>query len=302
MTLQRSVRPHRLFATSMAILSALTLSVAIPAPASAQQQVVYVPPPIECPAGTKPIGNGCLELTPQSFVAVAYHPDANDIWAAALYVNKESARNVAMAACETAMGIGGCNWTWQTQGGYLGVARGADGGIYTATARKKNEVQKLLADACKVYELGCTQIGMFKHNDDFRSRANRNAPDNIRMPKDMANLRKLYAAAAWVVGAGHTNKFWAATGRASLKQAQDDALALCHIQTNENPACAVVTTTGNGVLLSFMKGTDHSVIVEQSEARARQAVAQQCQREKLTCNVIDVLDARQDGVFEKAFL
>lgn len=86
-----------------------------------------------------------------------------------------------------------------------------------------------------------------------------------------------------------------------MKQAQDDALALCHIQTNENPACAVVAITGNGVILSYRLGTDHSIIVEQSEARARQAAAQKCQREKLTCTVLDVLEARNDGVFEKAF-
>jgi Domain of unknown function (DUF4189) len=304
MIIKRVPTRHHIAAASLPLLSALMLSTSVSAPAMAQQQVIFVPPPIVCGPGTYAINNGCMELTPQSFVAVAYHPDANDIWAAALYASKEGARNAATTACESDMRVEtwGCKWTWQTKGGYLGVARGADGGIYTATAPKKNEVQKLLADACKVYELGCTPIGMFKHTDDFRTRGNRNAPDNIRRPKDMANLRKLYASASWVGGASHTGKFWAATGRSTMKQAQDDALALCHIQNKENPACAIVATTGNGVILSYKRGTDNAVIVEQSEARARQAVAQQCQREKLTCNVIDVLDARQDGVFEKAFL
>jgi Domain of unknown function (DUF4189) len=302
MTIKSFPTLHYVAAASLPLLCALILSTSVSAPAMAQQQVIIVPPPIVCGQGTIPMNNGCMELTPQSFVAIAYHPDANDIWAAALYVNKESARNVAMAACETAMGVGGCGWTWQTQGGYLGVARGADGQIYSITDRKKKDVQKRLADACRVYELGCTQIGMFKHTDDFRSRSNRNAPDNIRMPKDIQNIRKGYAAAAWVTDKSFDKRFWVASGRATKQEAQDDAVALCKIQTNENPSCISTTVTGDGALLAFSKeGVNYSVIVEQSEARGRQAIAQQCKREGVVCTVHHVFDARTAGVFEKAF-
>lgn len=298
MTIKRPYGCHHVVAAILPMLSAAILSVCISSEASAQQQVIYVPPPIVCGEGTYAVNNGCMDLTPPSIVAVAYHPDANDIWVAAQYPTKASARIAAMDPCGAAMGQG-CEWTWQGRG-VLVVARGADGQILWATHGKKSEALKMLADQCKLYELGCTQIGTFKHDDEFRGR-NRTAPDNVRMPKDMQNLRKRYAAAAWITGNGQSNKFWVASGRSTRKEAQDDAVALCQIQSNENPNCAVVASTGDGVMLSFNKGASQSVIVEQSEARARQAVAQQCRREQLACTVHAVFDARQDGVFEKAF-
>lgn len=299
MAIKRPYGFHYLAAAILPMLSAAVLSFAISSGASAQQQIIYVPPPIICGEGTYAVNNGCMDLTPPSIVAVAYHPDANDIWVAAQYPTKAAARIAAMDPCGAVMG-NGCEWTWQGRG-VLIVARGADGRIVWATNGKKSEAMKMIADQCKIYELGCTQIGSFKHDDEFRGR-NRNAPDNVRMPKDLQNIRKRYAAAAWITGNGYNSKFWVASGRATLKEAQDDAVALCKIQSNENPNCASVASTGDGVLLSFRKGPSHSVIVEQSESRAMQAIAQQCKRERQACTVHEVFDARQEGMFEKAFL
>lgn len=237
-----------------------------------------------------------LPPSPQPHAAFVSHPDADDIWVAAMYPDVPSARQRAMLQCYKAMGDG-CEWTWQAGRGHYGAVRAPDGQVYEALGNSKNEVRKQLDEWCKVYELGCEPLGIFNARSEFRKGPR--TGDNIRSPKDMATVRKLYAAAAWLDADSFDGRSWIASGYSTAKQAQDVALNACNLRANNNKPCKVAITTGNGVLLSFNLGNGlQRIMAEQSEARAREAMAKFCGREKLSCKVHHIYDARTNGVFE----
>lgn len=239
-----------------------------------------------------------LPPSPRPHAAFATHPDADDIWVAAMYPSIESARDNAMRECAEVMGSG-CEWTWQAGRGFYGAARAPDGTVIEALGNSKKDVQKQLDQWCNPYELGCTMIGIFNARSEFRGRQKYRADDNIREPQNPATVRKLYAAAAWLDADSFDGRSWIASGYATAKQAQDVALNACNLRANNNKPCQVAITTGNGVLASFSTGNGlQRILAEQSDARARTAINSFCKREKLNCKVHHIYDARTNGVFE----
>lgn len=285
------------FRNALATLAAVSLALLAGwAPsARAQQQVIYIPPPFQCPPGDVQIGPAqCITPTPPAYSAVAFHRDASDVWIAAMYPDAYSAKVAAKARCDREMG-GGCNTGWQGKG-YIGVARGADGTVFYAIDGQKAAVNKALAEQCKIHELGCTPIGLFKSHDEFRKRPYRG--DNIREPKDLASLHKKYVAAAWVSDSGYDGMVWVASGYDSSEQAQSVAMNLCRIKRNGNPACKVGAVSGNGFILFYTDGVEDGFVIEQTEARVKQALAQRCKRSKRSCTVRAMHNARESGAFE----
>lgn len=248
--------------------------------AAAEQQNSYIPPAPPRPA---------------PYLAIAYHPDANDYWIAAMYPGAHSAMVAAEDACNAVMG-GGCKTVWQGSG-YIGAARTANGDVYWMVDQSKSKIKQQLATWCKSFELGCLDTSIFHANSEFRKNRSRTGP-NIRGPKDPANVRKLYAATAWLAGDAYNGKSWVASGYATAKQAQDVAMNACKLRSNSNKPCEVGVTTGNGVIVSFKTQAGERFLVEQSQERALKAVAQYCKREKLTCRVHHVYNARERGAFE----
>jgi Domain of unknown function (DUF4189) len=255
-------------------------------------------PPPGCPEGSKDLGTGgCLFPRPPAYAVIASHPDANDIWVAAMYPDRDSAWNAAMRQCGNAMGAG-CEWGWTVNNGPIGAALGANGTVHWAVGRDKKAVQKSLDAMCKDYELGCTPIGFFNGRSEFRGRRKYKDDDNIRFPKDVNSVRKTYAASSWMTGGSYDGKSWVASGYSTQKEAEDVALNACYIKNNNNSSCQVVVATGNGVVAFYNTGESDSVIVEQNEARARQAIEKRCKRLNRKCTINGIYDARSSGVFE----
>ena len=232
---------------------------------------------------------------PAPHSAIAYHPDASDYWIAAMYPNAHSAMVAAADQCNMVMG-GGCKTVWQGSG-YIGAARAANGDVYWMVNQDKGKIRSELGTWCKSFQLGCLDTSIYHSNSEFRKNRNRTG-HNIRSPQDPARVRKLYAATAWLAGDGYNGKSWVASGYATAKQAQDVALNACKLRSGTNKPCEVGVMTGNGVIVSFKTSAGERFLVEQSEERGRQAVAQYCKQEKLTCKVHHVYDARIRGAFE----
>lgn len=232
---------------------------------------------------------------PAPYFAIAFHPDASDYWIAAMYPNAHSAMVAAQDQCNAVMG-NGCKTTWQGSG-YIGAARTANGEVYWMLDQDKGKIKNQMAEWCKAFELGCLDTAIFHANSEFRPNRNRTG-HNIRFPKDPTQVRKLYAAVSWLAGDGYNGKSWIASGYATAKQAQDVALNACKLRSGSNLPCEVGITTGNGVIIVFKSSAGERFIAEQSEERARGSVAKYCKREKLTCKVHHVYDARIRGAFE----
>ena len=256
--------------------------------------------PQGCPEGSRDLGTGgCMFPSPPAYAVIASHPDAADVWVAAMYPNRDSAWNAALLQCGKVMG-GGCEWGWSVNKGPIGAALGADDTVHWAIGPDKKEVQRRLDEICKPYELGCTPIGFFHGRSEFRGRQKYKSADNIRYPKDPNNVRKLYGATASMTGSSYDGKSWVATGYATRQEAEKVALNICKMKAKNANSCAVNVSTGNGVIAFYGEGAGDSFMVEQSEARARQAVAQRCTRLKQACSVFTVYDARASGVFENS--
>lgn len=232
---------------------------------------------------------------PAPYSALAYHPDAEDYWIAAMYPDAQSAMFAARETCNAVMG-GGCKTVWQGKG-FIGAARTATGEVYWMIDTSKDKIKQKLSALCKPFELGCIDVSIYHSNSEFRPNRNRTG-HNIRMPKDPYRVRKLYAAVAWLAGDGYNGKGWIASGYATPKQAQDVALNACKLRSGEKLPCEVAITTGNGVIVVFKTSQGERYLAEQSEDRARRSVAQFCKREKLTCSVHHVYDVRERGAFE----
>lgn len=228
-------------------------------------------------------------------VAIAYHPDASDVWVAANYPSIEAASSRAMLKCSEVMGDG-CEWIWQGSRGKIGVARTANGVVVVVADASEKAVRKRLDAWCNYSVLGCTPIGMFDARSEFRGRPYRG--ENIRQPKDITNVRKTYAAVSWLVASGYDGRSWIASGYKTAKEAEEVALYACRLRSNNEHSCEVAISTGNGVLVSYDTGVGHRVLAEQDTARARQSIARYCSYNKLNCTIHHVYDVREPGVFE----
>jgi hypothetical protein len=237
-----------------------------------------------------------LPPRPDPYSAIAFHPDANDVWVAAMYPDAFSAKTAARDRCSEVMGEG-CETTWQGKG-YLGAARGPNGFIYWTGDGSKAEVKKYLDKWCaQISPLGCTPLGIYHSDSEFRRNRSRTGP-NIRDPKDLQMIKKRYAAVSHMADGSYDRKSWIATGYATQKEAENVALSICQIRSKESKKCSVGSSTGNGVIAAYSDGKIDAFLVEQSEVRARQAVAAQCKKQGITCKVHSVYDARTTGTFE----
>jgi hypothetical protein len=229
---------------------------------------------------------------PVPYAAVAWHPDASDVWVAAMYPDQGSARSAAIEQCSSAMGEG-CQWTWQTGRGYIGVARAPNGSIFVGTDLNRTKMQKSMAETCKDYIVGCTPIGMFHTESEFRP-ARRRTGDNIRYPKDPQTLRKLYGALAGGIG----DHFFMAGGHSSAKEAEDQALAACRATMSSAGNCTSLTWTGNGYITIFKGPSDDRLfMIEQTLDRRDAAVTKYCSDRKWKCTLERTFDVRRPGVF-----
>jgi Domain of unknown function (DUF4189) len=238
---------------------------------------------------------------PPPHSAIAYHPDANDIWVAANYPSEEAATNAARGACGETM-RDDCKAVWQRGSGFIGAARTSAGSIVLSVHNSRRNVQAGLDDACKDVELGCTPLGIFASDTEFRGRFNRGSDTNIRSPRDLSTIRNIYAASSWLKGPGDDGSFWVASGHRTREAAQAVALSLCQQNGPRGVACELTTYTGQGVLLMFRHTTGSAILAEANEARAREALTKKCRRLSLVdCKVVHIQTARQPGTFQGKF-
>jgi hypothetical protein len=260
-----------------------------------------------CPAGTKDFGMaGCLRVKGQqdnsvraintNYTTIAMHQDASDVWIASSIGSGDLERDDVLRQCKAAMGDG-CFVVQKY--GLIGVARGANGTVFWATGSNNKAVQRALEDECKIFELGCSPLGIFDSKSAFREVKSHIDEGYILSPKDMPNIRRRYAAVSSIPRASGTMKSWIASGYANPIEAFDVALNLCKLINGEVANCQIANATGNGVIAAYKTGDQNQAfLVEQTEERARQAIAQKCKHEQLTCTIYYIYDARNSGAFE----
>lgn len=234
--------------------------------------------PICAPAGG---GGGGVSAPSYSYGAIAWHPDADDVWMFGNWTGPNAAEQEALAACNQAMG-GGCTSAGEWHNSSMTIVRDSQGQLYGGWNGEGGRMRKqALADCRARQRLPCEMVGSF-------------GSSKRRYVPDLARARKIYAVAAWVLGEGYDGRLYIAGGHSRLPDAQAAAIAACTKATSRT--CQVAATVGNGVLMAYDLGASTSVIAERTAKRARQAAEADCKERRAKCKAHTVYDSRTPGV------
>lgn len=226
-----------------------------------------------------------------SYAAIAWHPDAADIWADGNYLHSASVgESEALAACTRVMGDG-CTSAGTWWNSSMTIIRDKAGYFYKAWAGEGGvERKRVLAECSAKQLLPCEVFAT------IRSSTNRRSPG--------AGVRKYFAASAWVVGSasdGYNAKLYVASGYRSADDATAAAIKACSDATSR--PCESNALTGNGFIQAYrMNGSDDSATAETSAKRAQEAARVNCKKLKsATCELQAVFDSRKPGLFVHDF-
>lgn len=226
-----------------------------------------------------------------SYAAIAWHPDAADVWVDGNYVGaNNNAEGEALAACNNVMG-GGCSsgGTWWNSS--MTILRDRNGFFYKGWAGEGGaERKQVLADCSAKQLLPCEVFAT------IRSSTNRRSPG--------VSARKLFAASAWVVGGaadGYDSKLYVASGYRSADDATAAAIKACSDATSR--PCESNALSGNGFIQAYrMNGSDDSATAETSAKRGQEAARANCKKLKATsCELQASFDGRKSGLLVHIF-
>ena len=226
-----------------------------------------------------------------SYAAIAWHPEAADVWADGNYLHSASVgESEALAACTRVMGEG-CTSAGTWWNSSMTIIRDRNGYFYKAWAGEGGaERKQVLADCSAKQLLPCEVFAT------IRSSTNRRSPG--------AAVRKLFAASAWVVGGaadGYNARLYVASGYRSADGATAAAIKACADATAR--PCESNALTGNGFIQAYrMNGSDDSATAETSAKRAQDAARANCKKQKSpTCELQALFDSRKSGLFVHDF-
>lgn len=221
--------------------------------------------------------------------AIAWHPDADDVWMVGGFDAPYIAEREAMAACNNAMG-GGCTSIGEWHNSSMAILRDRSGGLWNAWTGGGGAARKRLLAECSAKQLlPCEGLATFS------SGKRRYAPN-------LATARKLYAVGAWVEGTeGFDSRLYIASGQRDRATAERLALDACTKATKQR--CAMLALVGNGFIQTYRLGTDdQSATFETSAKRAAQAAKLNCKKRKQPCTLQRVYDSRIAGEFVHDFM
>ncbi len=226
-----------------------------------------------------------------SHAAMVWHRDAADVWVDGNYSGPNNvAKGNALEACNTVMG-GGCEVASTWSNSSMTVLRDKAGSFYAAWNGEGGvERKRVMADCSSKQLLPCEVFATIK------SSARRHSPG--------ANVRKYFAASAWVVGAvtdGYNGKLYVASGYRNADAATAAAIRACHDATSR--PCEYNALTGNGFIQAYtLNGGDDAATAENSGKRAQEAARANCRRMKATaCELQVQFDSRKSGLFVHDF-
>lgn len=226
-----------------------------------------------------------------SYAALAWHPDATDVWVDGNYANSASVgERGALEACEQAMG-GGCSSAGSWSNSSMTIIRDKEGDFYKGWAGEGGaERQQVMAECSAKQLLPCETFAT------IRSSTNKRSP--------RGDPRKYFVVSAWVKGGaadGYNSKLYVAGGYRSREAATAAAIKACSDATSR--PCETNALSGNGFIQAYrMNGSEDSATSENSASRAKQAAQANCKKLKgVTCELQALFDSRKPGLFVHDF-
>lgn len=226
-----------------------------------------------------------------SYAAMAWHPDAADVWVDGNYLGSDNiGETEALAACNAVMGSG-CTAAGTWWNSSMTVIRDRQGYFYKGWAGEGGAERKQVLAECSAKQLLPCEVFA-----TIRSSTNRRFPGGA--------ARKYFAASAWVVGSetdGYDGKLYVASGYRNADEAIAAAIKACADATKRK--CDSNALTGNGFIQTYrLNGGDDSATVETSAKRAKAAAEANCKKQKSkSCELQALFDSRTPGLFVHDF-
>lgn len=225
-----------------------------------------------------------------SYASIAWHPDASDIWIDGNYLGPGESVDVALEACNRAMG-GGCASAGEWNNSSMAVIRDRNGAFYVAWLGEGGRQRQRVLDECSSKQpLPCEVVRT------VNSRIDRYWPG--------PEARVAHAAAAWVDGTdGYDRKLYVASGYRTGEEVSNLALAACSA-ANPKRKCVVTAQTGGGFIqAATLDGERDFATVETNERRAHLAAERLCRQNDRTasCSIQAVFNSRVRGQFVHDF-
>lgn len=217
-----------------------------------------------------------------AYGAVAWHPDADDVWMAGNWNGAGPAEGEALAACNRDMG-GGCSSIGEWHNSSMTIIRNSQGILSNGWNGQGGAGRKrALADCAARQILPCEVL----HSFSADKRSYNPAP----------TARMSYASGAWGTGEHYDGRIYVSSGHRNAIAANEAALAACAAAT-ASTTCRIAVGVGNGVIQPFLLDSANNVLVERTAKRAAKAVTTDCKRRKAKCTVQQSYDSRTPGNF-----
>jgi hypothetical protein len=229
-----------------------------------------------------------------STMAVAYHVDANDVWA--IWDSRESEADtsrLAIAACNKVMG-NGCQEAIRSSGGSVAIALDQSGWLAWQWAENFSDAKRELEEYCATSGLQCRILHEWSTNHWQESadgpRENRQKQHS---PMAAPGLIKQHAMIAWPekgFAPEWFGKTWLLTGGVGFEASKKKLLERCEAQTKVT--CITSQTQSDGVILQYRAGAGSIYWANaDSELAVRKRMAHHCAELDLPCSVVEYFDA-----------
>lgn len=236
------------------------------------------------------------ESTPQRWVsnhiAVAWHPDATDVWASWQHDAAKEAEATALAACNTDMGSG-CTLASSGYNSSIAVSWGPDGFLYVAWGETKDKAKKNSLNQCG--RPNCTTKHIFSVEasllpvDEFMH----HYPEHNYSPKTKETYR--YGIIGWpkaTVDAKWQGKVWLVTGGKNFEATKKQFLDRCKKDTGVD--CEITQTTGSTHFIQYVNNSTGLIswAVDFSKSDAEKQMKNACKKINVKCSLINIFDAQ----------
>ena len=236
-----------------------------------------------------------------NYHAVAYHPDASDIWIMGGATRRDAAERDARLLCGINMLLKGganeasaeaCTVAFSGLNNVSSFARGMDGDFYYASGSTLDQSDAAMLDKCRTHKDICVVFRQWVAHPTLAY-----APtQESHQPEGY--FRKIYASAAWMRGQAaqsrSANAVHVVGAQPSKAAAERAALEACQQQSGQ--PCATARTVADTFLV-LMKRSDHQVSITSSPTvEMAPGVAQAVCGEGVTCTVTAVVSASTEGV------
>lgn len=232
-----------------------------------------------------------------SYMAVAWHPDAADGWIASGFGSFDAAGAAALDACRQAMGDG-CAVGTGVRDGSLALARDEGGALWGDIGENVRAAKKAALKSCRK--------GGGTHCKVIRTATASPWPEVVGGPP-MGNpmilppegeFHREYGSVAWVDSKTTDGRWgstvWVSTGRHKAEESAAAAVDAC--QTTSGRHCVVVRTVVDAAL-TIATDTADALHIGSSRVykTARKDAEKRCRKTKTECTVTAVYDVRQFG-------